>query len=386
MSDRFVRFLFVARWASAIVALLYHLRFLQFVDYSAVQAKTTLSKAFYFVTSLGHESFAVFFVLDGIVAGLILLRHRASGSVERAAVSRHLGALYRVLLPALFLGAVLDATGVRFFNHSGLYTAFPEFSTLTLSVASLLGNLFMLQPFVVPTFGSNGMLYLLSYLFWCFVLFALFVHAERLGKPRGHAVQAALLLLVVLFMPYQFLSWAAIWLAGIAVVFLGESRVLRPPLPLAAACFIGALALSRLIDAAPALLPESLGAWMLQNKYLLVGAAFAALARALYPEHAPRAASPFVTVVGMQDGRAGQIASFTFFCHFPVMMLIAAAGSALLGQPLMRQPSAAAYAAFTLLAAACLAVTVMVAMTVAGTHHELGGRPSPVRRSHRWQN
>jgi hypothetical protein len=46
MSGRFVRFLFVARWASAIVALLYHLRFLQFVGYGAVQAKTTLSKAF----------------------------------------------------------------------------------------------------------------------------------------------------------------------------------------------------------------------------------------------------------------------------------------------------------------------------------------------------
>jgi len=380
MSDRFVRFLFVARWASAIVALLYHLRFLQFVDYDAVQAKTTLSKAFYFVTGLGHESFAVFFVLDGIVAGLILLRHRASGSVDRAAVSRHLGALYRVLLPGLFLGAVLDATGVRFFNHAGLYTAFPEFSTLSLSVAALLGNLFMLQPFVVPTFGSNGMLYLLSYLFWCFVLFALFVHAERLGKPRGHAVQAALLILVVLFMPYQFLSWAAIWLAGIAVVFLGESRVLRPPLPLAVACFTGALALSRLLGAAPGLLPEAPGAWLLLNKYLLVGAAFAALARALYPEHAPRVASPFVTVVGMQDGRAGQIASFTFFCHFPVMMLIAAAGSALLDQPLMRQPSAPAYAAFALLAAGCLAVTVMVARTVAGTRHELGHRSSPVRR------
>jgi hypothetical protein len=386
MSERFVRFLFVARWASAIVALLYHLRFLQFVDYNAVQAKTTLSKVFYFVTGLGHESFAVFFVIDGIVAGLILLRHRASGSVDRAAVSRHLGALYRVLLPGLFLGAVLDATGVRFFSHAGLYTAFPEFSTLTLSAASLLGNLFMLQPFVVPTFGSNGMLYLLSYLFWCFVLFALFVHAERLGKPRGHAVQAALLILVVLFMPYQFLSWAAIWLMGIAVIFLGESRILRPPLPLAIACFVGALALSRLLGAAidtePGLLPEALGAWLLQNKYLLVGAAFAALARAMYPEYAPRGASPFVTVVSVQDGRAGQIASLTFFCHFPVMMLIAAAGSALLGQPLMRQPSAAAYGVFALLAGACLAVTVTVARTVAGTRHELGHRPSPVRRTH----
>jgi hypothetical protein len=169
------------------------------------------------------------------------------------------------------------------------------------------------------------------------------------------------------------------------VVFLGESRILRPPLSLAAACFIGALALSRLLGAAtatePGAQPAALDAWLLQNRYLLVGAAFAALARAMYPEHAPRSASPFVTVVGVQDGRAGQVASFTFFCHFPVMMLIAAASSALLDQPLMRRPTAAAYGAFTLLAGACLAVTVAVARAVAGTRHELGHRPWPMRRS-----
>jgi hypothetical protein len=75
-----------------------------------------------------------------------------------------------MLLPGLLLGAALDAAGMRFFNGAGIYTAFPDFSSVTLTNASLLGNLLMLRPFVVPTFGSNGMLYLLSYLFWSFIL------------------------------------------------------------------------------------------------------------------------------------------------------------------------------------------------------------------------
>jgi len=66
--------------------------------------------------------------------------------------------------------------------------------------------------------------------------------------------------------------------------------------------------------------------------------------------------------------------AFTFFCHFPVMMLVAAAGAALLDQPLMRQPTATAYAEFALLAGACLVVTVIVPRTVAGARNTVPAR------------
>lgn len=230
MRDRFVPFLLFSRWACAVLALVYHLRFLQFVDYDSVQARTALSAAFYFLSGYGHEWFAVFFVLDGIVAGLVLAR-------RRGAAWRHLGALYAILLPGLLLGAALDSAGVRYLDQSGIYNAYPAFSTLTLGHAPLLGDLFMLQPFAVPTYGSNGMLYLLSYLFWCFVLACLLVRA----------------------------------------------------------------------------------------------AAF---------------------------GRAGRVAGFAFFFHFPVMMLLVAAATVLLHQPLMRQPTPAGHAGFVLCVAACLAATV----------------------------
>ena len=56
MHRRFVPFLHVARWTSVLVALMYHVRFLLFVDYEHVEAKTWLSDVFYFLTGLGHES------------------------------------------------------------------------------------------------------------------------------------------------------------------------------------------------------------------------------------------------------------------------------------------------------------------------------------------
>jgi hypothetical protein len=341
MNDRFQAFLLASRWASALVALMYHVRFLTFVDYGAVQEKTGLSQAFYFLTGLGHESFAVFFVVDGVAAGL-LLRHRA-------AASRYPGMLYRILLPTLLLGVAFDLTGERFFNASGVYTDFPAFSKLTLSHASLLGNLLMLQPFVVPTFGSNGMLYLLSYLFWSFILLVLFLRAARLDPPLGRHARVLLVAAVLLVMPYEFLVWGATWLAGAAVVALGESRAWRPPVLAAVAGFAGALVLSRLIGSDAQLLAPPFGDWLIRCKYLFVGISFAALAWALYPAGAR--ALPV---------HAGLAASVTFFCHFPVMMLFFATGSALLARPVMQQPTPAGYTLFIYLVGACLAVMALV--------------------------
>jgi len=365
MNDRFVSFLLLSRWVSAIMALMYHIRFLMFVDYGDVQGGAGLTTAFYFLTGLGHESFAVFFVLDGIVSGLILLRHRARAAIDRAAVSQHLGSIYRILLPGLILGASFDVTGIQFFNQSGLYTAFPAFSTLTLTGSSLLGNVFMLQPFIVPTFGSNGMLYLLSYLFWSFVLLFLLVRAAELGRTRGSIAQSVLLAAVLFIMPYQFMIWAATWLAGVAVVVLGESRMSKPPVLIGIALFIGALVLSRLIGSNTGLLPHPVGEWLVRCKYLFVGITFAAIAWALYPKQAHAEPERLVfSAIGINNDQAGQAASFTFYCHFPVMMLLVAMGSVLLDQPIMQQPTFMGYVAFACVLAGCVGMTVVITRIV----------------------
>jgi hypothetical protein len=365
MRNRFLSFLLASRWASVILVLMYHVRFLLFVDYEDVHAKTDLSKFFYFLTGLGHESFAVFFVLDGILAGLLVPRHRPGALPGQATVLGQVMAPYRILVPGLALGAVLDTTGAAFFDEAGPYTDFPAFSTLTLDGAALLGNLFMLQPFVVPTFGSNGMLCLLSYLFWSFVLLVLWL---RLARPGRLLLPAA----VLAFAPRAFVLWGATWLAGVLVVHLGATRDARPSLPFALAGFAGTVLLSRLLGADTHALPP-FGAWLIQCKYLLVGTSFAAVAWALYParaQHERLRARALVTV----DAPAAQAAGFTFFCHFPVMMLLIGMASTLLEAPLMRQPVPARLGGFAVLVAGCLGTTVLVGRAAASAIDAVTGR------------
>lgn len=377
MTDRFVSFLLFARWASAIVALAYHLRFLLFVNYDAVHAKTLFSKSFYFVTGLGHESYAVFFILDGILAGLLLHRQRSGATTGRPALSVHAASLYKVLLPALVVGATLDLTGARFFGGTGVYTDYPELSVLTLTLSALFGNAFMLQPFIVPNFGSNSMLYLLAYLFWSLVVLAACVRAGRHGR-RGRSLQVLLLAAVGAIMPYQFLIWAGIWLAGVGVVFLGESRALRPPLVLALPCFAGALVLSRLMGSRTSQLPEPFGDLVIQGGFALVGIGFAAVAWALYPGHSSEGRPGHAHAAsGWADSWSGQTASFTFFCHFPVIMLLVAMASALLGQALMQQPTLATYLRFACLAGACIVTAAVVTRVASAAANALVFRRRP---------
>jgi hypothetical protein len=361
MSKRFESFLLMSRWASAIVALMYHLRFVLFANYEAVSAKTTISRAFYFLTGLGHESFAVFFVLDGIMAGLILQRRQRGPLLNHTDATQHLSSLYRILVPGLLLGVAFDFTGAHLFNRSGLYTSFPEFSTLTLSYSSLLGNVLMLQPFVVPTFGSNGMLYLLSYLFWYFVLLYVFVRAAELRNPYGLFTRGVLLAMLVLVAPHEFLLWAAIWLSGIAVVFLSEARQLRPPVLAATAAFVVVLVLSRLVGSNTGLLPQPFGNWLVGGKYWLVSAGFAAVAWALYPQPVQVRNQTRVARLDLMHLRlGGQLASFTFLFHFPVIMLLVGLVSTLLDQPLMQQPSPIRYIEFACLVGASVGIAAIV--------------------------
>lgn len=367
MNDRFVSFLRISRWASVIVAVAYHLRFLFFVDYGAVEQKTAFTLLVYFITGLGHEAFAVFFVLDGMLAGQLLQRGRHGNVTPGADLLRHAGALYRPLLPGLALGACLDAAGLRFANGAGLYTAFPELTGMTLDASTLLGNLFMLQPFAVPNFGSNSMLFLLSYLFWCAVLLAAVVSVGVPGRPGTVLLRSVLAGLLVLLLPAAFLVWAAIWLCGVAAVLLGEAGCLKPPVLVAGAGLGAALALSRVLGIDTGLLPQPFGQWLAEGRFWLVGAAFAVLVLALYPARRDMPAGRrHAAPARSTDRAADRTASFTFFFHFPVMMLLVGLAADLMDRPLMQQPTAAGYGEFVLAAAATVAICVLAARASGG--------------------
>ncbi len=382
MNERFVGFLLLARWSSALLALMYHVRFLAFINYDAVEDKNILLTGFYFLSGLGHESYAIFFILDGILAGLILHRQRAGLAADGAGLGRHVLGLYRLMLPGLLLGAVCDHTGARLFPGTGVYTDFPGFSTLALGYAPLLGNLIMLQPFVVPNFGGNSMLYLLSYLFWSLVLLMLFVRAAGLPPLWRRIARTALLAAVLLLMPYEFPIWAALWLAGVGLVLLAEARTWRPPL-LATLPLCGAtLLLSRVLGPLTRGMEPLLRDPVTQLGFLGAGLGFAAIAWSLYPRRqAWQRDSGAWPAWQASGGWPAQAASFTFFFHFPVIMLLAAMGRARLGQPLMQQPTApaclwfACLALAAVLAAQCVTgVLAAVQRLLAGVGQDLGGR------------
>lgn len=358
MNDPFLRFLSVARWTSAIVATMYHVRFLLLSSYGSLHDPSPLLTGFYFLTGLGHESYAVYFIVDGICAGLRLQRQRATGAAASAAVLRHLGALYLVFLPGLLVGACFDLAGARLPGHEAVYAAFPAFSTLTLTYPAFLGNLLMLQPFAVPAFGSNSMLYLPSWLFWCAILLALYLRAG--AAPRGRSLRLLLVLVALALLPYPFLIWAAIWLVSVGLVFVSESRQWRPPLLAGLALCAGALVVSRLLGPLSASVPPPARDVIVQCGFLLVGLGFATIAWARYPTRRASEAHglPVATTAGWRE----RTASFTFFFHFPVIMLLATLGATRLGLPLMQPPSATALAWF-----ACLVAASAVVATLATT-------------------
>lgn len=357
MSKRFATFLDMSLWISAMTALVYHVRFLMFVDYETVQARSWLDQAFYFLSGLGHEAFAVFFVVNGIFAGLFLRRMPAPQG-DRALLGRWWRS-HLALLPVLALGGLLDLAGAQFLNGTGLYSDFPAFNTVTLSWSAFLGNLFMLQPALAPTFGSNAMLYLYAYLWWSCCLLVLLRRAWRSHAPSDAASGAALLLALALWMPSTFWPWLTVWLLGVAVGLRGPWP--RPLLhPLAAWALLAAtIVFSRLAGARTDLLPAPWGTWLMLWKYVLVGIGFAAVASVLHHRQMPPAAAGAApSLLARLNRQLADGASVAFLFHFPLMMLLTALGADLFGHRLMQQPGPLCYALVAAIVALCYGASI----------------------------
>src|SRR5262249_24551701 len=130
--------------------------------------------------------------------------------------------LYVVLLPALLLAALFDLSGMRLFGMGTVYGGLPAYAAIVpepvahrTTLPIWLGDLFYLQEIRVPTFGSNGALWSLSYEFWYYLLFpacALAFWPKRAPSARaGYALAGAILLL---FVGQKIALYFLIWLMG----------------------------------------------------------------------------------------------------------------------------------------------------------------------------
>lgn len=218
------------RGVAALVVVLGHSRFtLQDLERPfALRPGTFLSGAVVPVSvrvspmSPAHEAVVIFFTLSGLLVGGSVLKQSRRGSFRWSPyLIKRLTRLYTVLIPALAIGALLDAAS-RYILHHG-YVPGGEFQgvlTVSSSALTLLGNLCFLQfldHFGIHPFGSNFSLWSLSYEFWYYLLFPLAVGAILLPMIGRKLIYALLACVVGVLLWKDPLASFTVWLLGALV-------------------------------------------------------------------------------------------------------------------------------------------------------------------------
>lgn len=327
------------RGTAAVLVCAGHLRAATMVDLAAAQSPGLADRLLYALTSLGHQSVMVFFVLSGyLVGGSVLTashRFRWQGYAQ-ARLSR----LWTVLLPCLALTWLVDqliahlapqvlAGAYAVHWHSG-----PSPQQHDTSLGTLLGNLLFLQTIAVPVFGSNGPLWSLAHEFWYYLLFPLMLTAcagRKTGTTTGQrATSAALAVALVFLLPTQLLQGYAIWLMGVVAFVLPQGfkrqrSWLKPAL--ATLAFLVAVGFSK---------------WATQRSWAVPWGDFAlGMGVACFVHQCVPLSSSLPWSRGIRSAveRLSDMSFSLYLSHFPLVMLIGACTS--LDQRM--QPSASSW-------------------------------------------
>jgi len=201
------------RGAAALIVVIGHARSLFFVSMTGNTETGQLT--------IGDEAVMVFFVLSGyLVGGSVLRDMKARTWNWLDYLVKRLVRLLIVLIPAVFIGIVIDNIGFRFLAHGGsIYTApvgqvyvLPVLFSQIQSVPIILGNIVFLQTILVPTVGTNATLWSLSNEFWYYVLFPLGMLVLRYERNIllrvAYGTGAALIIWMIgLHASVLFLTW-----------------------------------------------------------------------------------------------------------------------------------------------------------------------------------
>lgn len=219
------------RAGAALLVCLEHARAVFMRDY---EGGGIVARLWYAVTGLGHAAVILFFVLSGFLVGGSVRRAFAEGRWDwRGYGAARLSRLWIVLIPALALGYLWDASGLRLFPGSLLYHGGAEWRLIlprdigdALSPRILFGNASFAAQAVpvgmdhapVPPLGSNGPIWSLTFEFGYYLLFPCLLLAAR-GK-WGYGLAA---LLVAALLGWYALALFPIWLMGAGLA------TFRPP-------------------------------------------------------------------------------------------------------------------------------------------------------------
>lgn len=279
-------------------------------------------KLFYFISDLGHEAVIVFFVLSGCVVGRIVLRGAQEGTWSWPDyLLDRLTRLWIVLIPALALTALIDHVTIAFsrpgsFIHTGadFGHVFAQPPAAHLSATTFLGNLLYLQTILVPTYGSNSLLWSLANEFWYYLAFPLlYLGWKSDDEPQKRISLVACGFMILFFIGWKIAALFPVWLLGAAAFALYQkfppspSRI-KPGLWITAGITAAVLVLDR-----TDILPPILGDILSNNILGLVCAGFIYFALAAKPSQA----------VSRTAGFFSKFSYSVYLLHLPVIALIA---------------------------------------------------------------
>lgn len=305
------------RGLAALLVTMGHLRAVLFVDQPQLIDGGVLTKIFYLLTSLGHQSVVVFFVLSGYLVGGSVLAAGSQFSLS-AYMRARLARLWVVLIPCLVLTWAIDLLVAHWAPDvvTGLYAerwhVGPRPGEFDNSVGTLIGNVFFLQTTVVPVFGSNGPLWSLANEFWYYVLFPLMyglVGTRIYAQGRGQAFMTVVVVAAIVWaMPTDMLVGFGVWLLG---VWVAQVR-------LAPRAWMGLTSLGLLAATIAFSKWAVIAGWPLWGDVVLgIGVAWALHATRSWRLHSD-------STIGLCAQRISDLSFSLYLSHFPFVMLLGA--------------------------------------------------------------
>ena len=314
------------RGCSALLVCLGHLRNAMLVDYSALVQPNIAIKAFYALTSLGHQAVMVFFVLSGYFVGGAVLRSGAKFSWGNYLTSR-LTRLWVVLIPCLFITwgigqiLLLYSPAVLAGANVGSWHSGPKLGEYSASFTTLLANIFFMQTITTPVFGLNSPLWSLANEFWYYMLFPLLATVAGFvgsGKTQARLAACILTIIIAWCLPHEILYGFLIWILGVGVYCMQSTITLIKPaftrfnLLIAVGLFSFALiyAKSTILHQIIAIEPD-----------FLVGLTFGFLCLILTNQAFPVLCLPWLAKFSLY---LSEMSYSLYLSHFPIVILIAA--------------------------------------------------------------
>lgn len=327
-------FLHLIRAVCAFLVCLNHAKEFILIDRQSSDNLVSLSLRVFL--SLGSQSVLVFFFISGFLVGGRELQNLRFGTLNPSKYFfDRLTRLWLVIIPALFITYIcnyLTCERIGFYEYciDSKSLNFQSMSPIeSQGIKDLIVNLFFLQSFLGPEWGSNGPLWSLSFEFWYYMVFYSFL--ILLWKMHGRVLRwtyVAIAVLIIIggfyLLNLRWLNLGLVWFVG--ALAGGYTKELTHFRILSASRFLPHIVLIFAILIFPTmifnkLMPNSL------SLFPIMGAMFLGI-YAMNPERNV-VIGPFRIIIGLSN------ISFSLYAiHFPLLALLTAAVGSSQGLPL----------------------------------------------------